>query len=153
MLIQWKNWSSPTVWKFYFQNISRIFPYTENISTLWKLDFPTFFHNIFTIFPSYGTGPIFPVLFWSDFITLIAGDEESFTQSRLYLSDAYVTAVLCPLNESARKEQVKLWGSSLVFSRSAVSGRVIFHPNQVRLILVQFPEFIYNAFITHSKRN
>ena len=25
--IHWKNWTSSTVWKFYFQNISRIFPY------------------------------------------------------------------------------------------------------------------------------
>ena len=45
-----------TVWKLYFQNISRVFlEYfysTDNISMLWnwtklwKLDFPTFFYNI-----------------------------------------------------------------------------------------------------------
>ena len=28
---------------------------------LWRLDFPTFFYNVPTIFPYYGKGPIFPV--------------------------------------------------------------------------------------------
>ena len=63
----WKNWTSSTVKEFYFQDISRVFleyfHTTENISILWngiklwKLDFPTFFYNIFKILPYYGRGP------------------------------------------------------------------------------------------------
>ena len=64
-----------------------------------------------------------------------------------YLSDAYVTAVLCRSFLAHSFRGMKLRGSSLVFSRSAVSGRVIFHPNQVRLILVQFPESLHCKYI------
>ena len=40
---------------------------TDNISILWnwtklwKLNFPTFFYNIFKIVPYIGRGPVFPV--------------------------------------------------------------------------------------------
>ena len=54
-IYHWKNGTSSSLWKFYFQNISWIFPCTtENISILWnraklwQLDFPTFFLTILT---------------------------------------------------------------------------------------------------------
>ena len=54
ILVHWKNWTSSTVWKFYFQNICRVFLeyFHSNTSILWnwtklcKLDFTTFFYNI-----------------------------------------------------------------------------------------------------------
>ena len=64
--------SEEYVFPGYSQSISRIFPYHRqhvhtmecvsilcNWTKLWKLDFPTFFYNIFKIFPYCGRGLFF----------------------------------------------------------------------------------------------
>ena len=72
----WEKMDLFTVWKFYFENISRVFleysHSTENVSILWnwtklwKSDFFTFFCNISKVFPYSGRGSIFVVysLYW-----------------------------------------------------------------------------------------
>ena len=64
----WKNWTSSTVWKVYFQNISpRIFPYhgkyfhTMELDKTLEIGFFNLFYNIYKIFPYYGRGLIFSV--------------------------------------------------------------------------------------------
>ena len=69
MLIQWKNWSSPTVWKFYFQNISRIFPYHgKHFHTMeigFSNIFPRYFHNISVLWNRSNFSSAFSIRFYN----------------------------------------------------------------------------------------
>ena len=47
--------SSENISKIFLDNISMLWNWTK----VWKLDFPTFFYNIFKTFPYSGRGPIF----------------------------------------------------------------------------------------------
>ena len=61
MTCHWKNWTSSTVWKFYFQNVSRVF--LEYFHTM-EIGFSIFFYNIPKICPYYGKTSIFPEWFF-----------------------------------------------------------------------------------------
>ena len=75
--VHWKNWTSSTAWKFYFQNISRVFleyfHTTENISILeldktMEIGFSNLFRQYFQNISYYGRGTVFPVVsLWLEF--------------------------------------------------------------------------------------